>query len=124
MTWWMSGAPRPPARPAAAAFPNRPDDPDAARTAGSTGHRDLLAAASIAARAGGGLIPAIHRAESRTAAPGRTCQRVPARRDPGAAPITGAPAGPLAGTGPPQPAPPGRAGKSLAHRRGACNTHP
>jgi transposase len=75
-----------------------------------TGHRDLSAAANIAARAGGGITPAIP-AASRTAAPGRTCPVSPPRDvTRAAAPITAAPAGPLAGTGPPPPAPPGRPG--------------
>ena len=71
---------------------------------GHGGHRDLVAAANIAAR-GGGPIPAYRRQQgSRTAAPGGTSQ-VPACRDvtPGAGPHHGQHAtGPLAGTGPPR----------------------
>ena len=84
-----------------------------------TGHRDLTAAANIAARsAAGPRRPS--RPASRTAAPGRTCPVSPPRDvTRAAAPITAAPAGPLAGTGPPAPAPPELARESLATRRGA-----
>src|SRR6185312_9239067 len=59
----------------------------------------------------------------RTAAPGRTFPVSPPRDvTHAAAPITAAPAGPLAGTGPPPPAPPKLARESLATRRGACNS--
>jgi len=74
---------------------------------GHRGHRDLSAAALIAARIGGGTTPAIPPAGVlHRRAPGRTspgCHR----RDvtPGAAPINAAPEGPLARTGPPHPAP-------------------
>ena len=82
---------------------------------GQAGHRDLVAAANIAARAGGGIIPAL-------TGTGITHRRVgthlpgvhPARRDPMRRLHHGPPNGPLAGTGPPRPAPAGR--KSLAHR--------
>jgi predicted RNA-binding Zn-ribbon protein involved in translation (DUF1610 family) len=85
---------------------------------GLTGHRDLLAAANIAARTGGGTTPAAvtHR-RAGAHLPGVS----PARRDPGAAPIPAAPAGPLAGTGPPCAALPRPGGESLAPRRGARN---
>ena len=76
-----------------------------------TGHRDLSAAATIAARLGGGITLAACWPASRTAAPGPTCPVSPPRDvTHAAAPITAAPAGPLAGTGPPAPAPPGRPG--------------
>ena len=76
-----------------------------------TGHRDLSAAANIAARFGGGITPAsllagvTHRRAGAhlPVSPPRDVTRA-------AAPITAAPAGPLAGTGPPAPAPPGRPG--------------
>ena len=72
-----------------------------------TGHRDLVAAANIAARAAAGpRRPS--RPASRTAAPGRIFPVSPPRDvTRAAAPITAAPAGPLAGTGPPAPAPHG-----------------
>ncbi len=75
---------------------------------GHTGHRDLVAAASIAARNGGGLIPA------NTSSAGITHRRAgrhlpgvhPARRDPRRRPPSRpAAAGHLAGTGPPPHAP-------------------
>src|SRR6202043_2368807 len=68
-----------------------------------TGHRDLIAAANIAARAGGGPTPATplagvtHR-RTGTHLPGGN----PARRDPRRRPHNGSPRGPLAGTGPPR----------------------
>ena len=71
-----------------------------------TGHRDLTAAANIAARLGGGTTPTIpagvtHRRAGRTfrVSPPRDVTRA-------AAPIAAAPAGPLAGTGPHPPASP------------------
>ena len=72
---------------------------------GHGGHRDLVAAVNIAARAGGGTIPA-------AAAAGITHRRAgthlpgvhPARRDPRRRPHRGPPHGPLAGTGPPRTA--------------------
>ena len=72
---------------------------------GHTGHRDLIAAANIAAR-GGGTIPA-------PASAGITHRRAgthlpgvhPARRDPRRRPPSRPANGPLAGTGPPQAAP-------------------
>jgi hypothetical protein len=72
---------------------------------GHSGHRDLIAAANIAARNGGGTIPA-------TTSAGITHRRAgahlpgvhPARRDPRRRPPSRPPAtGPLAGTGPPRP---------------------
>ena len=88
---------------------------------GLTGHRDLIAAANIAARAGGGLTPAIPRPASRTAAPGPTFRVCP-RRDVtrAAALITAPPAGPLAGTCPPRRLQ--SAGESLAPPRGPRKT--
>jgi len=74
---------------------------------GQAGHRDLVAAANIAARAGGGTIPAemsggITHRRAGTHLPGVH----PARRDPRRRPHRGPPHGPLAGTGPPrQPSP-------------------
>ena len=83
---------------------------------GHSGHRDLVAAANIAARAGGGTIPA-------AAAAGITHRRAgthlpgvhPARRDPRRRPHRGPPEGPLAGTGPPRTAPT-PAGSRSRHR--------
>jgi putative transposase len=63
------------------------------------------------------------RPTSRTAAPGRTFRVSPPRDvTRAAAPITAAPAGPMAGIGPPAPAAPKLARESLATRRGACNS--
>jgi putative transposase len=70
---------------------------------GYCGHRDLVAAANIAARAGGGTIPA-------TPVAGITHRRTgthlpgvhPARRDPRRPPPSRRPPGSLAGTGPPR----------------------
>ena len=69
---------------------------------GHTGHRDLVAAVNIAARAGGGPIPAetlggITHRRAGAHLPGVH----PARRDPRRRPHRGPPHGPLAGTGPP-----------------------
>jgi IS605 OrfB family transposase len=75
---------------------------------GHTGHRDLVAAANIAARNGGGTIPA-----TTTGGPGIMHRRAgkhlpgvhPARRDPRRRPPSRtAPRGHLAGTGPPRTA--------------------
>jgi IS605 OrfB family transposase len=88
---------------------------------GHQGHRDLVAAANIAARNGGGTIPAT------TTGAGITHRRAgthlpgvhPARRDPRRRPPSRPPAhGPLAGTGPP-PTATRRTGESLATQRGA-----
>ena len=88
---------------------------------GHTGHRDLVAAASIAARNGGGTIPATHNAA------GITHRRAgthlpgvhPARRDPRRALIAARPRVPAA----PPPRPPRTAaGESLAPPREARNT--
>jgi transposase len=75
---------------------------------GHEGHRDLIAAANIAARNGGGTIPApsesagITHRRAGTHLPGVH----PARRDPRRRPPSRPPAhGPLAGTGPPRQAP-------------------
>jgi len=87
---------------------------------GHAGHRDLIAAANIAARAGGGLIPA-------QAAAGITHRRAgshlpgvhPARRDPRRRSHRGPPDGLLAGTGPPRTA---RAAARGVARRNARST--
>jgi IS605 OrfB family transposase len=84
---------------------------------GQGGHRDLVAAANIAARAGGGTIPA-------ATAEGITHRRAgthlpgvhPARRDPRRRPHRGPPKGPLAGTGPPRPPVTRQAGSRSPHR--------
>jgi hypothetical protein len=90
---------------------------------GQTGHRDLIAAASIAARApGGGLIPAVPHG------PGITHRRAgahlpgvhPERRDPRRRPPSRpAPRRHLAGTGPPRISPSGNGGStgSRSHQR-------
>jgi putative transposase len=84
------------------------------------GHRDLSAAASIAARAGGGTTSAslpvgvTHR-RAGAHLPGVA----PSRRDPRRRAHHRGAVGPLAGTGPPRPAHPGLARESLATRRGA-----
>jgi IS605 OrfB family transposase len=84
---------------------------------GHTGHRDLIAAANIAARNGGGtIIPAPSESAGIThRRAGKHLPGVhPARRDPRRRPPSRPPAhGPLAGTGPPQRQPPN--GESLAH---------
>jgi IS605 OrfB family transposase len=88
---------------------------------GHGGHRDLVAAANIAAPAGGGIpaetIGGITHRRAGTHLPGVH----PARRDPRRRPHRGPPQGPLAGTGPPPPA--GTlTGELLASPRGARNT--
>ena len=76
---------------------------------GHDGHRDLVAAANIAARAGGGTIPAPTGAGITHRRAGKHLPGVhPARRDPRRRPHRGPPHGPLAGTGPPRTAPAGR----------------
>ena len=77
---------------------------------GYGGHRDLIAAANIAARNGGGTIPAISPAEITHRRAGAHLPGVhPARRDPRRRPPSRSPAtGPLAGTGPPRKAPANR----------------
>jgi IS605 OrfB family transposase len=92
---------------------------------GQAGHRDLVAAASIAARGpGSGTIPAV------PAGPGITHRRAgahlpgvhPARRDPRRRPPSRpAPRRHLAGTGPPPPRQTAAHGESLAATRGARN---
>ncbi len=87
---------------------------------GLAGHRDLVAAANIAARAGGGTIPApagagITHRRAGTHLPGVH----PARRDPRRRPHRGPPGGPLAGTGPPRPPHIWLTRESLASQRGA-----
>src|SRR5271165_3168877 len=82
---------------------------------GHGGHRDLIAAANIAARGGGGTIPAdIGSARITHRRAGAHLPGVhPARRDPRRRPPSRPPAiGHLAGTGPPRPAP--QAGEPLA----------
>jgi transposase len=90
---------------------------------GHQGHRDLVAAANIAARNGGGTIPApvtgagITHRRAGTHLPGVH----PARRDPRRRPPSRpAPRGHLAGTGPPRT--PTTHGESLAKQRGARKT--
>jgi IS605 OrfB family transposase len=90
---------------------------------GQGGHRDLVAAASIAARApGGGTVPAVPHG------PGITHRRAgahlpgvrPERRDPRRRPSSRpAPRRHLAGTGPPRISPDSAHGESLAATRGA-----
>ena len=88
-----------------------------------TGHRDLLAAANIAARVGGGTTPAILPADVTHRRAGTHLPGVsPARRDPRRRAHHRRARGSLAGPGPPRPAHPGLGGESLAPRRGACNT--
>jgi hypothetical protein len=69
------------------------------------GHRDLSAAASIAARLGGGITPVIPAGVTHRRAGAHLPGVAPRDVTRAAAPITAAPAGPLAGTGPPAPAP-------------------
>ena len=89
---------------------------------GLTGHRDLLAAANIAARAGGGTTPATLPAGVTHRRAGTYLPGVhPARRDPRRRVHHRRARGPLAGTGPPQPRP-GPSGESLAPPREACDT--
>jgi transposase len=86
---------------------------------GHGGHRDLVAAANIAAR-GGGPIPATHRAGITHRRAGRhlpgagLSRRDPRRRPP-------APTGPLAGTGPPR-TPPGERGVARPTREEHART--
>jgi putative transposase len=82
---------------------------------GCSGHRDLLAATTIAARAGGGTTAAVLPAAVTHRRAGTHLPECP-RHDvtPGAAPIAAAPAGPLAGTGPPNPGPPSGPGQGVA----------
>jgi len=81
---------------------------------GHGGHRDLVAAANIAARAGGGPIPAEMIAGITHRRAGAHLPGVhPARRDPRRRPHRGPPHGPLAGTGPPRTRP---AGSRSPHR--------
>ncbi len=88
---------------------------------GHQGHRDLVAAASIAARApGGGTIPATpHGAGITHRRAGRHLPGVhPARRDPRRRPSSRpAPRGHLAGTGPPRTPPPGGGTGSRSPKR-------
>ena len=88
---------------------------------GHQGHRNLVAAASIAARApGGGTIPATpHGAGITHRRAGRHLPGVhPARRDPRRRPSSRpAPRGHLAGTGPPRTPPPGGGTGSRSPKR-------
>jgi IS605 OrfB family transposase len=87
---------------------------------GHQGHRDLIAAANIAARSGGGTIPPPNQGTGIThRRAGKHLPGVcPARRDPRRRPPSRPPAtGPMAGTGPPRQHP--AAGESLATPRGA-----
>jgi putative transposase len=87
-----------------------------------TGHRDLTAAANIAARFGGGITPVIPAGVTQRRA-GRTFLVSPPRDVTHAAtPIAAAPAGPLAGTGPPRQ-PFNIGGEWLATQRGALIPH-
>jgi putative transposase len=92
---------------------------------GQGGHRDLIAAASIAARgAGGGIIPAIPSGARIThrRAGAHLPGVAPARRDPRRRPSSRlAPRGHLAGTGPPR-TPPSRGGTRGVARDNARNT--
>ena len=69
-----------------------------------TGHRDLSAAANIAARFGGGITPVIPAGVTHRRAGAHLPGVTPSRRDRAAAPIAASPAGPLARTGPHPPA--------------------
>jgi IS605 OrfB family transposase len=83
---------------------------------GHDGHRDLVAAANIAARAGGGTIPAESTGGITHRRAGAHLPGVhPARRDPRRRPHRGPPQGPLAGTGPPR-TPHRLAGSRSSHR--------
>jgi len=85
-----------------------------------TGHRDLTAAASIAARHGGGITPAIPAGVTHRRAGAHLPGVAPSRRDPRRrAHHRGARGSP----GRHRPAPPlTTGGESLATRRGACNS--
>src|SRR5690349_4374087 len=100
----MSAAPPPPAPPATPGFPNLPGGRWPARPASSPATATCpRRPISPPARAAAPRRPS--RPASRTAALGRTCPVSPPRDvTPAAAPITAAPAGPLAGIGPPGPA--------------------
>ena len=87
-----------------------------------TGHRDLSAAANIAARAGGGTTPVVPAGVTHRRAGAHLPVSPPRDVTHAAAPITAAPAGPLAGTGPPAPAPPGLARESHATLARSLNT--
>jgi transposase len=81
---------------------------------GFTGHRDLTAAASIAARAGGGITPAIIPADVTHRRAGRHLPGVsPARRDPRRRPHHGRARG-SPGRHRPAPTAPSRAGRGVA----------
>jgi putative transposase len=70
-----------------------------------TGHRDLTAAANIAARLGGGTTPVIPADVTHRRAGAHLPGVVPSRRDPRRRAHHRGARGPLAGTGPPGPAP-------------------
>ena len=72
---------------------------------GFTGHRDLVAAATIAARAGGGTIPATPAGITHRRAGKHLPGVCPARRDPRRGPPSRPAGGRLAGTGPPRARP-------------------
>ena len=125
-TWSTSAAPPPPAPAAPGGYPKPAGRNFTCPHCGQHGHRDLVAAASIAARApGGGIIPEVPHG------PGITHRRAgahlpgvhPARRDPRRRPPSRpAPRRHLAGTGPPPPRQTTAAhGESLAPTRGARN---
>jgi len=84
---------------------------------GRAGHRDLVAAANIATRAGGGTIPSADAAGITHRRAGTHLPGVhPARRDPRRRLHHGPPHGPLAGTGPPRTPVTWRAGSRSPHR--------
>jgi len=81
---------------------------------GHTGHRDLIAAANIAARAGGGPIPVTPAGITHRRAGAHLPGVHPARRDPRRRPPSRPANGHLAGTSPPRTAP---AGRGVARRQ-------
>jgi IS605 OrfB family transposase len=88
------------------------------------GHRDLVAAANIAARSGGGITPAIVPAGVTHRRAGAHLPGVSqARRDPRRRPHNGRARGSPGRPGPPRPRPPGPDGESLALRRGPRKHH-
>jgi IS605 OrfB family transposase len=83
---------------------------------GHTGHRDLVAAANIAARAGGGIPTDMSGGITHRRAGAHLPGVHPARRDPRRRPHRGPPHGPLVGTGPPRPPLTRQAGSRSRHR--------
>jgi IS605 OrfB family transposase len=91
---------------------------------GLTGHRDLIAAANIAARAGGGTTPTILPASVTHRRTGAHLPGVhPARRDPRRRVHHRGTRGSPGRHWPAPPTPAGVAGESLAPQRGACKLH-